>query len=113
MRYLCGGEIAGMHVSAAEILAAGATSEHADGIVDYAIDAEGVKMAYFARETEDGCVKCSLRALSPYRVDEVAAKFGGGGHQLASGCLLDGPLETAVLKLEAAMLEAYLGGPQS
>ena len=65
MRYLCGGEIAGMHISAAQIREAGATSEHADGVVDYAIDASGVKIAYFCRETEEGCVKCSLRALAP------------------------------------------------
>ena len=112
MRYLCGGEIAGMHISAAQIREAGATSEHADGVVDYAIDASGVKMAYFCRETEEGCVKCSLRALTPYRVDRVAEKFGGGGHQLAAGCMLDGPLEQALLKIEAALQEAYLGGGQ-
>lgn len=110
MRYLCGGEIAGMHISTAQIREAGATSEHADGVVDYAIDASGVKIAYFCRETEEGCVKCSLRALTPYRVDQVAEKFGGGGHQLAAGCLLDGPLEEAELKIEAALQEAYLGG---
>ncbi|NLI21825.1 MAG: bifunctional oligoribonuclease/PAP phosphatase NrnA [Clostridiales bacterium] len=112
MRYLCGGEIAGMHVSAAQIREAGAVSEHADGVVDYAIDAAGVKIAYFARETENGCVRCSLRALTPYRVDTVAEKFGGGGHQLAAGCLLDGPLDQAVLRIEAALQEAYLGGGQ-
>lgn len=113
MRYLCGGEIAGMHISAAQIREAGATSEHADGVVDYAIDASGVKMAYFCRETEEGCIKCSLRALTPYRVDQVAEKFGGGGHQLAAGCMMDGPLELALQKIEAALQEAYLGGGQA
>ena len=113
MHYLCGGEIAGMHISAAQILEAGATNENADGIVDYAIDAAGVKIAYFARETEDGCIKASLRAISPYRVDTVAEHFEGGGHQLAAGCTLEGPLEAAVLKIEAALREAYLGGGQT
>ena len=112
MRYLCDGEIAGMHVTAMQIREAGATSANADGVVDYAIDAEGVKIAYFARETEDGCIKCSLRAIRPYRVDQVAEKFGGGGHQLAAGCLLDGPMEQALLKIEAALKESYLGGGQ-
>ncbi len=110
MRYLCGGEIAGMHVSLQQIKDAGATSEHADGVVDYAIDAAGVKMAYFARETVDGNIKASLRALTPYRVDAVAEHFGGGGHQLAAGCTMPGPLSEAVSKLEAALQEAYLGG---
>lgn len=60
MRYFGGGYIAGMHVSAEQIRNAGATSEHADGVVDYAIDADGVKMAYFARETDTGAIKVSL-----------------------------------------------------
>ena len=46
-------------------------------------------MAYFARETEDGRVKVSLRALEPWRVDQVAERFGGGGHRLASGLTLE------------------------
>ena len=110
MRYLCGGEFAGMHIPYAQIREAGASSEHADGVVDYAIDSAGVKMAYFARETENGQVKCSLRALTPYRVDGVAAMLGGGGHQLAAGCTMEGPLDAAVRTVEAAMQEAYLGG---
>lgn len=110
MRYLCGGEVAGMHTSYAQIREAGATSEHADGVVDYAIDAMGVKIAYYARETVNGQVKCSLRALSPYRVDGVSERFGGGGHQLAAGCTMPGPLDEAVSKIEAALQETYLGG---
>ena len=110
MRYFCGGEIAGMHIAYRQILEVGATSEHADGVVDYAIDANGVKMAYIARETEDGLVKFSLRALTPYRVDQVAEQMGGGGHQLAAGCTVPGPLEEAVSKLESALQEAYFGG---
>ncbi|MCE5344578.1 MAG: bifunctional oligoribonuclease/PAP phosphatase NrnA [Eubacteriales bacterium] len=112
MRYLCGGEIAGMHLSIKAFRAAGATAEHADGVVDYAIDASGVKMAYFARETETGEIKCSLRALTPYRVDGVAERFGGGGHQLAAGCTLPGPMRSAVRKLEAALQKEYHGGAQ-
>ena len=113
MRYLCGGEIAGMHLSIEAFREAGATGEHADGVVDYAIDAEGVKIAYFARETEEGTIKCSLRALTPYRVDGVAERLGGGGHQLAAGCTVPGPMEQALLAIETALQEAYVGGGQA
>jgi hypothetical protein len=38
LRYLCGGEIAGMHLSIEAFReAGGATGEHADGVVDYAM----------------------------------------------------------------------------
>ncbi len=112
MRYLCGGEIAGIRLGLKEIVAAGATSEHADGVVDYAIDVAGVKMAYFARETESGMIKFSLRAIMPYRVDGVAEQYGGGGHQLAAGCTLPGPMRQAVRKIETAMQKVYHGSMQ-
>ena len=80
---------------------------HTDGIVDYAIDLEGVDMAYFAREIDGGKVKVSLRALAPCSVDQIAAQFGGGGHKLAAGLTLNMPMEDAVRTVEAA-LEAAL-----
>jgi len=112
MRYLCGGEIAGMRLSMKAFQAAGAAHENAEGVVDYAIDVIGVKIAYLARETESGGIKCSLRALAPYRVDAVAEQFGGGGHQLAAGCTLEGPMRKAVARLEKALVQAYRGGSQ-
>lgn len=107
MRFLCDGEIAGVTLSNKQMALAGATNAHTDGIVDYCIDQAGVRMAYFARETENGTIKVSLRALSPFRVDEVSERFGGGGHQLAAGCTLDGPLDEAVKNIEQALEEAY------
>ncbi len=109
LTFLCNGEIAGMQLSYADMCSAEATGEHTDGVVDYAIDTSGVKIAYFARETEDGAIKFSLRALSPYRVDSVAAQFGGGGHHLAAGCTLRMPLEDAVKKMQEVLLRAREG----
>lgn len=103
-------EIAGMKISCTDIIAVGATSEHTDGVVDYAIDIAGVRMAYFARETADGGIKFSLRALSPYRVDEVAAQFGGGGHHLAAGCTVHLPLDEAVKSVQKSLIMSLEGG---
>ncbi|MDD3410894.1 MAG: bifunctional oligoribonuclease/PAP phosphatase NrnA [Eubacteriales bacterium] len=110
LRFLCGGEVAGMQVTRSVMDEVGATNEHADGIVDYAIDTSGVRLAYFAREAGDGRIKFSLRALAPYRVDQAAELFGGGGHQLAAGCTLAGPMEEAVRKVEEALVQAHSGG---
>jgi len=103
------GEIAGMQVSCQEMRSVGATSEHTDGVVDYAIDTAGVKIAYFARETEEGGTKLSLRALPPHRVDEVAAFFGGGGHQLAAGCTVPLPMAEAVKQVQELLVEVLEG----
>ncbi len=103
LRLSCGGAVAGLTLSLLQMKEAQATAGNTDGVVDYAIDIEGVKLAYFARETAEGRVKVSLRALEPYRVDEAAECFGGGGHRLAAGCTLDLPLEDAARAVEAAL----------
>ena len=106
LHLICRGKVAGITLTAAQMRQAGAKAGHTDGLVDYAIDLEGVAMAYFARETEDGRVKVSLRALEPWRVDQVAERFGGGGHRLASGLTLDMPLDEVVRAVEGALTEA-------
>lgn len=107
LRLTCGGKVAGLTLTAAQMREAGAKAGHTDGLVDYAIDLEGVTMAYFARETEDGRVKVSLRALEPWHVDQVAVRFGGGGHRLASGLTVNMPLAEAAQTVEAALAEAF------
>ena len=107
LRLTCGGKVAGLTLTAAQMREAGAKAGHTDGLVDYAIDLEGVTMAYFARETEDGRVKVSLRALEPWHVDQVAVRFGGGGHRLASGLTVNMPLAEAAQAVEAALAETF------
>jgi len=65
--------------------ATGSTPEDTEGLVDYARAIEGVEIGGLIEERADG-IKASLRAKDPaYRVDQVAAQFGGGGHACAAG----------------------------
>ena len=41
-------------------------------------------------------MKVSLRAKSYGNVDEIAVKFGGGGHVKAAGCTLDMSMDEAM-----------------
>lgn len=47
-------------------------------------------------ELKDGRIRCSLRSRDTIDVNEIARKFGGGGHKLASGTYLPAPLEHAM-----------------
>lgn len=47
-------------------------------------------------EMSDGQVSVGFRCRPPYSVSELAMSLGGGGHHLAAGCTLDGPLAEAV-----------------
>jgi len=107
LSFLLDGKIAGMHMSFAQIVEAGGRDGDTDGIIDYAIDIVGVKMAYFIREIKGGTVRVNLRSIAPYRVDEIAAAFGGGGHQAAAGCTLNSTLADALERVQAALRNAY------
>jgi phosphoesterase RecJ-like protein len=51
---------------------------------------EGSHIGYFIREVEESIFKISFRSKGRVNVNEVAAKFGGGGHEKASGCKIKG-----------------------
>jgi phosphoesterase RecJ-like protein len=105
-RYAAGGKVAGMYLDYDTMREIDPAGEYCEGIVNYAINAKGVRLAYLVREAEIGSIKCSLRALPPYRVDEVALRYGGGGHRLAAGCTLHMPLKDAADTLETDLTKA-------
>lgn len=90
------GRIAWLWVTHSDMIRVGAVEEDCEGIVNYAIGISGVEVAVFLRELPDHRVRLSLRSKGKVHVAEVAESFGGGGHQNASGCTLDGPLYAAV-----------------
>jgi len=76
---------------------AGAVVEDCEGIVNSLSGIADVDVAIFLRELPPGDqFRLSLRSRGKIDVAEVASRFGGGGHRNASGCTLEGPLESAV-----------------
>jgi bifunctional oligoribonuclease and PAP phosphatase NrnA len=74
----------------------GAREEDCEGIVNYALSIQDVEVAAFFREMPDGRFRVSLRSKGRLNVAQIAERFGGGGHECASGCSVDGPLAAAV-----------------
>ena len=87
--------------------ACGAIEEDCEGLVNYVLSIGGVEVAAFFRELPDGRCRVSLRSKGRLDVAHVAESFGGGGHECASGCSVDGPLPDAVLQV----LSQLRGGP--
>jgi phosphoesterase RecJ-like protein len=80
----------------------GTTGEDTEGLVDYARAIDGVDIGVLLEE-RPGMTKASLRAKDPaFRLDQVAALFGGGGHACAAGLNPKEPLAT----LQPRLLEA-------
>ena len=88
------GDLGWMYVTRADMHAAEASEEDCEGLVNYALSILGVEVAIFIRELTDGRFRVSLRSKGSVNVATIAKKFGGGGHDCASGCALEGPLES-------------------
>ena len=81
------------------------TEDDMDNISSFPRTVSGVCMAATLRETTDGDVKLSVRAIPGYDATIVTGQFGGGGHKGAAGATLKMSLEQAAETVEKAMLE--------
>ena len=86
--------------------AANFRSNSSVGLVNLLADVEEASMGAVLMEMSDGTVKVGLRCRPPFDVSEVAVALGGGGHPLASGCTLSGPLAKAEALLVQSCQEA-------
>lgn len=93
------GTLAWMHVDRGTMERCHATEEDCEGLVNYALAIRDVEVALFFREQRDGRFRVSLRSKGLVNVAAVAEAFGGGGHECASGCAVDGPLPAAIDRL--------------
>jgi phosphoesterase RecJ-like protein len=93
------GAIAWISVSCEQMEQCGAREEDCEGLVNYALSIQDVEVAAFFRELPDGRYRVSLRSKGNLNVASVAERFGGGGHQCASGLSMGGPLANAVEKI--------------
>ena len=93
------GELAWARLTDDMLREADALPEDNEGIVNYLMEMEGVRMAVLASQRGDA-TKFSLRCRAPLNVArDVAAPLGGGGHDLAAGITLELPMETALDKV--------------
>jgi phosphoesterase RecJ-like protein len=101
-----GGLVAHWELSLATRQALGLKPEDSEGLIDLIRAIEGVVVAVFFEELEGGKVRVSMRSKDP-RVDvcHVCSVFGGGGHAMAAGIRMAGPLAEARAKVLAAVEE--------
>jgi len=75
--------------------AVGHNSSGSAGLSNTLISAEEAQVAVVFKERADGQVDVGLRAVPGFDVAGIAQALGGGGHALAAGCLVEGPLVEA------------------
>jgi phosphoesterase RecJ-like protein len=88
-----GGALVWSYAGRKELAELGARLEDLDGVIDYLKMVRGARVAALISENEPGACKVSLRALGDANVEQVARRFGGGGHVKAAGFRYRGPVE--------------------
>ena len=76
-----------------------------EGVVNYALSINGIKLAAFIVERNDK-VKLSLRSIGDFPANEICKKyFNGGGHRNAAGGQSDESFETVIEKFKSILPE--------
>jgi phosphoesterase RecJ-like protein len=82
------------HIMRSDFDESGATGRDTENLIDECQRIASVEVAALFVELADG-FRCSLRSKGDVDVRKIAQKYGGGGHKMASGVNLPGPLEKA------------------
>jgi phosphoesterase RecJ-like protein len=101
------GRFAMQHLTQQDFKQAGAKDSDTENLIDECRRISSVEAAALLVELKDGRIKCSLRSRGAIDVCKIAAKLGGGGHIMAAGVHLTGPLENAKKLIFDAVAEQF------
>ncbi|MCD7729078.1 MAG: bifunctional oligoribonuclease/PAP phosphatase NrnA [Clostridia bacterium] len=107
IRFALSDALAIICVTCEDFAQTGAEQSMTEGFVDFPMSIDGVEVAAALMEVRHGQFKISLRSKGKVNVNAVAATFGGGGHILASGCMIFGEYEEVVERLTYAVYQHY------
>ncbi|UCG52421.1 MAG: bifunctional oligoribonuclease/PAP phosphatase NrnA [Candidatus Latescibacterota bacterium] len=102
------GKIAWIHVTRSMFESAGAEYEDSDGLLDLVRAISGIELCLFFKEVPTGKIKVSLRSNGRVDAHAIAARHGGGGHRMAAGLSLDGPMDKAIKTLVSECVDKHL-----
>jgi phosphoesterase RecJ-like protein len=102
LRLECGGRVAYTEIRRGDYEASGSTPQDSEDLVNYTRSIAGVEVGLFFMEQPRGGVKVSFRSRQHLDVARLAEQFGGGGHKLASGAIL----ETTLAEARTRVLDA-------
>ena len=97
--YYLDGKVGVLVIKQEDLLHCNAKDNMTEGFIDFALNVRGVEVAISLLEISKMKFKISFRSKGTINVNEIASIYGGGGHILASGCMLCGYVEDIIDKL--------------
>lgn len=95
MRFCYDGRVAIMTINNEMVRLSGAKENDMEGLPPIPRQIEGVWVGITLRQKEDGNYKISVRTGTHADAAAICALLGGGGHNRAAGCAVNGTWETA------------------
>ncbi len=99
MRFYHDGKLAIIYVMQADLDKYNLKKEVTEGFVTYPLTISGVEVAVSILQKSDKSFKISFRSKNHVDVNEIALLYGGGGHKMASGAVINGYFEDVIDKL--------------
>ena len=99
MRYYLEDKVGVIVISQNDLNECNANDTMTEGFIDFPLTVRTVEVAISLLEVADKRYKISFRSKGKVDVNEIASLYGGGGHILASGAMLNGYLEDIIDKL--------------
>jgi phosphoesterase RecJ-like protein len=106
LQMAAGGRVAYTEIRRADYGATGAVPQDSEDLVNYTRSLAGVEVGLLFMEQPRGGVKVSFRSRARVDVARLAEQFGGGGHRLAAGTVMEGSLEDSRERVLQAVIAA-------
>jgi phosphoesterase RecJ-like protein len=111
LRVLDEGRIAYSEIRREDYARTGAIPSDSEDLINYARSLAGVEVGLMFMEQPRGGIKVSFRSRARIDVAKVAERFGGGGHRLASGAIVEGTLDEVRGRVIDAVRSELLNTP--
>lgn len=111
LEFDCDGKLAWMTIPYKMLMENGMEPDDIEGFADMPRNSRGVILSMLFVEVQPGDVKISLRAKGNFNANQLAGRFGGGGHNHASGIRMTAPLpevQKAVLGEARKALQPFI-----
>ncbi|MDR1522600.1 MAG: bifunctional oligoribonuclease/PAP phosphatase NrnA [Endomicrobium sp.] len=84
-----------------------ANYEGSNGIVNYTLRVQGVKVGCVFKEINKKSTKVSLRSIKNVNLLDIVKQFNGSGHKNAAGCTIDADINRAVKIISKVLKEKF------
>ena len=104
------GKVSSWRLTQETVQRLGLELDDSEGLIDHLRSIQGVHVAVFFEELDKGKIRVSSRSKDDrVSVGEICGHFGGGGHTLAAGARMPGPIEDAESKFLTQVYDALEG----